>query len=128
MVLALLVAGCSTPVPQAKLSYVGEWEGADMWLLITQDGRVEYERKRNGASSSISAPIKAWQGDDFLVGIGIFTTTFKVSKTPYLDGKVWKMVVDGVELKRIGGAVRSEWVNHSAGTYVVATRSAVDYR
>ncbi len=111
--LVLFLAACGTPVPPAKMSYVGEWAGKDMRLAITADGRVEYERKKGNGSSKISAPIKEWKGDDFLVGLGPVVTTFKVSKPPHDDGGKWKMVVDGVELTRIGGAGGMEWTRHT---------------
>jgi hypothetical protein len=97
----LLLAACSQPLPPTKLSYAGEWQASHVYLLITPDGRVEYKRQRDGGNVSIEAPIKAFEGDNFLVGVGPFTTTFVVSQPPRQgeDGK-WKMTVDGVELTR----------------------------
>ena len=44
--------------------------------VITADGRCEYERRRQGgASTSISAPIQRFEGDNFVVGVGPFSTT-----------------------------------------------------
>ena len=97
---ALLVAACGEPLPQAKLGYAGEWQAPSVYLLITPDGRVEYKRRREGGNVSIEAPIKEFEGDNFVVGVGPFTTTFVVSQPPTLvDGK-WRMTVDGVELTR----------------------------
>ena len=97
---ALALAGCGNPVPPDKLAYVGEWKAKDMWLVITRDGSVRYERRRDNARTSINAPLQAFEGDSFVVGIGPMKTKFVVSKPPYRDGAVWKMVVDGVELVR----------------------------
>ncbi|MEX2154973.1 MAG: hypothetical protein WD825_16640 [Gemmatimonadaceae bacterium] len=98
--LALLCAACGKPVPEDKQAYVGEWQSPSTFLLITQDGQVEYKRRQGATTKSINAPLKAFQGPDFVVGIGPVSTTFKVSKPPYQDGTRWKMVVDGVELTK----------------------------
>lgn len=100
-VLAFLLAGCSRPLPEDRLSYVGEWQSNEMALLILADGTVSYERLKNGGKTSINAPLKEFQGDSFVVGIGPLTTVFEVSAPPrQVDGR-WEMVVDGVRLIRI---------------------------
>jgi hypothetical protein len=99
IVLALL-AGCGKPVPPDKAAYVGEWQQPTMYLLITADGSVSYKRLQGGVTTSISAPLKKFEGDNFEAGVGPMSTAFVVSKPPHqVDGK-WKMVVDGVELTR----------------------------
>ena len=104
LLFAVLLAACSDPLPPDKRAYAGDWRGAQMRLLITLDGRCEYERKFDGGrSSKISAPIQRFEGDNFVVGLGPMGTTFKVSRPPQLVGGQWKMVVDGVELTRFGG-------------------------
>jgi hypothetical protein len=95
-----LLSGCGSPVPPEKAAYVGEWKERSMVLVITQEGKVSYKRQKGGASTSIDAPLRKFEGDNFIVGIGPMNTTFVVSKPPYLDGSTWKMVVDGVELTR----------------------------
>jgi hypothetical protein len=95
-----LLIGCGEPVPADRAAYVGAWKGKDISLLITQDGRVDYQRRSGSGSTSVKAPIQRFEGNNFVVGVGPFSTTFVVSKPPYLDGSVWKMVVDGVELAR----------------------------
>ena len=101
--LLVLLAACAEPVPEARKDYVGDWQAANMRLSITADGHVAYERREGSTSKTINAPIKAFEGDNFVVGIGPFTTTFVVSRPPRRDGSVWKMTVDGVELVRAGG-------------------------
>ena len=99
--LALLLAACGIEVPPEKSAYIGQWEADGMTLLITQDGSVSYKRFKKGASTKIDAPLKAFNGDDFDVGVGPMTTTFKVSSPPReIDGS-WRMTVDGVELTRV---------------------------
>ena len=98
---AALLAGCAEPLPRDRLDYAGEWRGGPTWLLITPDGRCEYERRSGGKSVRIDAPIQRFEGDNFVVGLGPFGTTFVVSKRPKLDNGSWKMTVDGVELTRV---------------------------
>jgi hypothetical protein len=71
-----------------------------MYLLITPDGNVTYRRTGPDSNVSISAPIEAFHGNDFDVGLGLLKTTFHVSKPPYRENGQWKMVVDGVQLTR----------------------------
>ena len=97
-----LLAGCtSAGVPEDKKDYVGEWVGVGMSLTITSDGGVDYRRITASGSKSINASINEWHGDDFEVGISLISTIFVVSKTPYKDGNIWRMVVDGAELERV---------------------------
>ena len=99
-----LLAGCGEPLPKDKQAYQGEWRSNEMWLLITPDGRCEYERRTGSGNRSIQAPIQRFEGDNFVVGVGPLSTTFVVSSPPrVVDGK-WKMTVDGVELTRVGVA------------------------
>ena len=101
VLLAALLAACSAPIPPEKLAYAGEWRGEKVLLIISPEGRVEYKRQAEKGNVSIQAPIQRFEGDNFVVGIGPFNTTFVVSKPPHLaDGK-YRMVVDGVELTRV---------------------------
>lgn len=100
LLLLTLLAACSDPLPAGKLLYAGEWRGEATYLLISQQGTVNYRRVKNGITTTINAPIKSFNGDDFEVGIGPMTTVFVVAKAPHKDGDEWKMVVDGIELTR----------------------------
>jgi hypothetical protein len=97
---ALALVACAKPLAPERLPYAGEWAGAGMTLIIDADGRVEYHRKNGTASKSIKAPLKEFQGDNFLVGIGSLATTFIVAVPPHEDGDAWKMTVDGIELTK----------------------------
>jgi hypothetical protein len=99
----LALAGCAKPLPPDRMSYAGEWRGAGMRLLITPEGNVEYERSEGSTSKSVNAPLKEFQGDDFIVGVGSLTTKFAVSVPPHQGTDTWEMTVDGVELKRVPG-------------------------
>lgn len=98
--LALALVGCAKPIPPEKSDYVGEWRAPTMAILILPEGRVTYRRREGGMSRSIDGPLKDFEGDDFVVGIGWIATTFIVSVPPHRDGTAWKMTVDGVELTR----------------------------
>ena len=105
LVLSIFLLGslvaCGKPVPPEKSAYVGEWQEKTMYLLITQDGSVQYKRLKGGATVSVSGPLKGFDGNNFEVGVGPMATTFIVSKAPYQDGDKWKMVVDEVELTKL---------------------------
>lgn len=96
----LLLAGCGMPVPADKAQYVGQWHAESMYLFISADGRVEYNRRSGNGHVSINGPIQRFTGNNFDVGLGPFSTTFVVSRPPWKDDGQWKMVVDGVELVR----------------------------
>jgi hypothetical protein len=102
-----LLAACAKPLPEGKANYAGAWKGGPISLVITPEGRAVYKREEGNMSKSIDAPVKEFNGDNFVVGVGFMSTEFKVSAPPHQDGGVWKMTVDGVELTRIsdGGAV-----------------------
>ncbi|HET9033233.1 MAG TPA: hypothetical protein VFN25_10035 [Dokdonella sp.] len=103
LLLASLLTACGIEVPPAKSTYIGQWKADGMSLLITQDGSVSYKRMRKGASTKIDAPLKAFHGDDFEVGLGPMVTTFKVTSPPHKVADSWRMTVDGVELTRVAG-------------------------
>ena len=98
-----LLQACSTPLPPEKTDYAGEWQGAGMYLLVTSDGRVEYRRVKGAATTENSGPIKEFVGDDFIVGVAFFTTTFQVQQPPQEVNGSWQMVVDEVLLTRVQG-------------------------
>lgn len=98
--IALLLSACANPLPPEKSAYAGQWDAPGMSLLVTQDGSVAYKRIRGGATTSVSAPLQKFDGDNFVVGIGLWTTTFVVSKPPTEEAGRWTMTVDGVTLTR----------------------------
>lgn len=98
LIALLMILGCSgQPLPADKLDYAGVWKADKISLEITKEGQVHYKNNRSG-EKSIDAPIKEFKGNDFEVGIGPVSTTFKVSSPPRKAGDVWKMTVDDVEL------------------------------
>ena len=101
-----LIGGCnSMPVPEEKRSYIGTWEGVGFQLTIKDDGGVDSRRVNGKRSTKVSGPLKNFEGDDFIVGVLFFTTTFDVHKPPYMDGDDWFMVIDGVELRKVAGPI-----------------------
>ncbi|THB72719.1 MAG: hypothetical protein D6B25_16265 [Desulfobulbaceae bacterium] len=100
LIVSMILSSCTNPVPPEKTDYVGEWRSQEMYLLILADGTVHYERLKGGGSVEITGPIKAFEGDDFVVGFLFITTTFTVDRPPFQDNNEWYMVVDGVQLTR----------------------------
>lgn len=100
VLLSSILSACGKPVPPEKSSYVGEWQEKAMYLVITQDGSVKYERLKGGATVSVSGPLKEFNEKGFEVGIGPMSTTFVVNKPPFQEGTQWKMVVDDVLLTK----------------------------
>ncbi len=98
---SMFLVACAKPVPPDKSVYVGEWREKTMYLMISRDGSVRYERLKGGMSTSLEGPLKGFSGDNFEVGIGPMAKTFVVSKPPFQDGEDWKMVVDDVELTKV---------------------------
>ena len=97
----LTFGACGNPIPPDKSAYVGEWQSASMHLIITQDGSVRYERKNGNKTTKIEAPLKAFSGDNFAVGIGPMSTTFVVNARPQHSAGRWLMTVDGVVLTKV---------------------------
>jgi hypothetical protein len=98
--LAVFLMSCSEPLPLDKLDYSGQWNGDQMQLHISREGRVLYKRKKNGVDVSLDAPLQRFEGNNFIVGVGLINTKFVVDQPPReIDGR-WTMVVDGVQLTR----------------------------
>lgn len=95
-----VLTACNKPVPPEKSAYVGEWQDKSMYLLISQDGSVQYKRLKGSGTVSLDGPLKKFVGNNFEVGVGPMATTFIVAKPPYQQGDGWKMVVDNVELTK----------------------------
>jgi hypothetical protein len=96
----LILSACGQSVPDDKAAYVGEWRAPNMTLQLTKNGTFHYKRVDGGSSESLDAPLRRFEGDNFVVGIPFISRTFEVSKPPYQAAGSWKMVVDGVELTR----------------------------
>ena len=101
LIAVLTLSACGKPVPEGKTAYVGEWRAQSMGLLITRDGSVAYKRFQGGVTTSVNGPLRRFEGDNFVVGIPLLSTTFEVSQPPYEEAGRWKMVVDGVELTKV---------------------------
>lgn len=101
VLLACLLAACGKAVPADKQAYIGTWESETTSLLIDASGRVVYKHQPSPSkSTSLGAPIKAYEGNDFIAGVGPLTTRFVVSVPPHQVDGSWKMTVDGQELTR----------------------------
>ena len=89
------------PVPASKTAYIGNWQGKDMSLSIAANGKVEYKRLSAKKNVNLSIELASFNGDNFDAGVGIFHSTFVVSRPPAKVGAKTTMVVDGVELTKI---------------------------
>jgi hypothetical protein len=101
--LLILISACSKPLPEDKKDYAGLWtdDKKTISLLIQTSGEVSYERKEDSTTVTINAPLKEFNGDNFVVGIGFMTTDFIVSEPPTKKEGKWQMVVDGVQLTKL---------------------------
>lgn len=59
-----------------------------------ETGSVEYERVKGSTTTKVSGPLKGFEGNDFEVGFGPFSTTFVVSEPPHREGDGWRMTVE----------------------------------
>jgi hypothetical protein len=80
--------------------YAGQWRSPTMSLLITESGNVNYRRVDGNTSESVNGPLQAFEGSNFVVGVGPVKTTFVVSMPPREDDGAWEMTIDGVELTK----------------------------
>ena len=105
LALCVVLAACSAkPVPLERCAYVGEWKARGVYLVVRQDGDVNYRRLTHGVDASIRAPLQGFDGDNLRVGLGFLSSTIVVSTPPHEDNGVWKMVADGTELTKEGGS------------------------
>ncbi|MBY6064268.1 hypothetical protein [Pseudidiomarina sediminum] len=101
LVALLTLVGCTQPIPQDKFNYVGEWCGEGMYLHISADGLMDYVRVEGTTRITMQGPLKEFNGDNFVYGFFVWTSTFEVSQAPYFEDGTWYMVVDGVKLKKL---------------------------
>lgn len=93
-------AALAEPVPADKQAFVGNWQGKDMQLSMSKEGKIKYKRNEPGKNLDLSLDLVGFNGNNFDVGVPFLRTTFVVSKPPHREGGKWKMTVDGVELTR----------------------------
>ena len=99
--LVLSLLGCQgQPLPADKKDYIGTWYGDGMKLLITADGGMAYERKKDNTTTTLDAPIQEFGNDHITAGFWIFSMEFKINRAPYKDGDAWRMIIDGVTLTK----------------------------
>jgi hypothetical protein len=98
---SLALAACTgKPLPADKADYAGRWRGPGVTLEITADGHARYDRAEGNGRVKIDGPIQGFDGDDFVVGVMVVTTSFDVTAPPTETNGVWTMTVDGVVLTR----------------------------
>lgn len=98
---ALLVSCAAKPLAPERADFAGTWHGGNgVVLTITADGKVEYARPTKQTSGTVSGHIQGWQGDDFIVGVMVQKTRFKVQQVPVEVNGSWRMTVNGDLLLR----------------------------
>ncbi len=93
----------SEGVPPPSANWVGEWEGAGTYMAIAADGSVVIETTGTASmntATSVRAPAQSWEDGELVVGIGIFTTTWRIDEAPYERDGEWRMVMEGTPLVR----------------------------
>lgn len=103
VLLVAMLTACAKALPADRADYAGDWRGNGVSLLITAEGQVVYHRQEGGSTVSLDAPLKAFDGDDFEVGIGPLVTRFDVGQPPTEADGEWTMEVDGRMLRREDG-------------------------
>jgi len=87
-----------------KQNYIGEWRGANTFLLIKPDGTVDYRREETVGDTtntdSVTGPINAFNGASFIVGALGQNTRFEVSQSPTMENGAMTMTVNGERLER----------------------------
>jgi hypothetical protein len=91
------------PEPPPSPAWVGTWEGPGMTVRIDESGLVDLRRGASGTggdlASSVAGPAKAWT-PSLEVGVGVFTTGWRVDETPHEVNGEWRMVIEGVVVVR----------------------------
>lgn len=95
-----LLAGCGGELPPDKAAYAGLWKNNETSLLITENGRLEYESNAGTVQTSLSAPIKAFTDTSIAAGFLFLASDFRIDRPPEEVNGVWSMVIDGQELYR----------------------------
>lgn len=98
----LTVSACEgQPLPPDKFDFAGRWVGPGADLVILPEGHVTWEKIEGKGRVMVEGPLQGFIEDDFVVGVMVMKTRFKVSQAPHeVDGQ-WVMTVDGVELTRV---------------------------
>lgn len=98
----LLASACKgQPLPADKAEFAGHWRGGGIDLVIRPEGHVTYEKIEGKGRVQVEGPLQGWKGNDFVVGVMVVKTTFKVTEPPHEVDGVWTMTIDGVEVTRV---------------------------
>lgn len=89
-----------TPVEitEENADYVGAWAGKDTTLVIEQAGTAAWVTKSGGASTSLNGNI-TFTDDGFSIGFPPMAMNFTATD-PTLNGSLWEMTVNDIELQR----------------------------
>ncbi|KFN50347.1 hypothetical protein P873_06645 [Arenimonas composti TR7-09 = DSM 18010] len=101
MLAVLLLAACRQPVPGDYADYIGHWRGDGVRLVITADGRGDFERVRGQQRQTVVGPVRGFDATGFEIGHPGLATRFAVTRPPELRDGRWRMVIDDFELSRV---------------------------
>ena len=101
LLVLLLLAACSAPLPPEYAAYAGHWRGDGVLLVIRKNGHADYEHVEGGVRTSIEGPIHGFDGSSFKIGLGPLSARFEVQEPPHLAEGRWRMTVDGRPLWRV---------------------------
>lgn len=102
LLLITLLVGCAEPLPDSKNEYVGLWRSNQTSLLITKDGRVEFESNKGNVTTSVSMPIKSITDSEMIAGLLFINSNFVFSGPPKIKDGLTVLNVDGEDLYKVG--------------------------
>src|SRR5262249_26601909 len=70
---AAVLSACGRAVPPDKAAHVGEWRSQTVAFLVPQAGTVASKRIKGGLTTSVTAPLRRFEGDNFVVGLPLIS-------------------------------------------------------
>ena len=70
----------AAPVPADKMAYVGSWQGKDMQLSLSKEGKIKYKRDQEKKKVDLNIELLGFNGNNFDAGWNFMRSTFIVSE------------------------------------------------
>ena len=96
---AATVIGGDASALAGKTDYVGTWTSKHDTLTIGPNGHADWSHVEPGSSEDMHGSL-SFDGSDLVIDILVTKKHMHIDRPPHLDGTVWKMTLDGVELER----------------------------
>lgn len=100
------LVACAEPLTPDQQDFVGLWKNSETSLLITTDGRLDYQSHKGAADASLSAPITLLTEDRLEAGFWFFSGEFELGGRPVQENGSLVLVVDGEKLFKSDAAGR----------------------